>query len=112
MEMNLKAARILVYDSLRLTTHSWKVTTKLAPIFYVLLDILQSMLREVNEEPWPIVASQRAPQQDNGGDCGMFNIKVIEFLSTGIPLVLIKPQNILAFRLRMAVDMLHGVHNV
>ncbi|RXI01238.1 hypothetical protein DVH24_001472 [Malus domestica] len=103
MEMNLKAARIIVYDSLRLTTHSWKVTTKLAPIFYVLLDILQSMLREVNEEPWPIVAR---------GDCGMFNIKVIEFLSTGIPLVLIKPQNILAFRLRMAVDMLHGVHNV
>ncbi|KAB2623743.1 N-lysine methyltransferase setd6 [Pyrus ussuriensis x Pyrus communis] len=46
------------------------------------------------------------------GDCGVFTLKVIKFLSGGIPLILIKSQNILAFRLRMVVDILHVVHNV
>ncbi|TQE02272.1 hypothetical protein C1H46_012143 [Malus baccata] len=47
-----------------------------------------------------------------GGKCGIFTLKVIEFLSVGIPLDLIKPQNVPIFRLRMAVDMLHEVQNV
>ncbi|RXH91923.1 hypothetical protein DVH24_020946 [Malus domestica] len=73
------------------------------------------MSSEMKDGPWPIVVSQRAPQQDNEshrGDCGIFTLKVIEFLSAGLTLDLIKPQNIPAFRLRMVVDMLHGVHNV
>ncbi|TQE00559.1 hypothetical protein C1H46_013803 [Malus baccata] len=70
------------------------------------------MSTEVKDGPWLIVVSQRAPQQDNGGDCRIFTLKVIEFLSVGLPLYLIKPQNIPTFRLRMVVDMLHGVHNV
>ncbi|KAB2635734.1 hypothetical protein D8674_026268 [Pyrus ussuriensis x Pyrus communis] len=51
VEMNKKALRITVYDSLRSTMHSQKVTTKLAPISYVLTDVLQSMSIEENEGP-------------------------------------------------------------
>ncbi|KAM1068237.1 hypothetical protein ACFX2A_000222 [Malus domestica] len=89
VEMNLKASRITMLDSLQSTTHSRKMMKKLAPISYVLADVLRSM-----------------------GKCGIFTLKVIEFLSAGIPLDLIKPQNVPAFRLRMAVDMLHEVQNV
>ncbi|KAB2597316.1 hypothetical protein D8674_000236 [Pyrus ussuriensis x Pyrus communis] len=46
------------------------------------------------------------------GKCRIFTLKVIDFLFANIPLDLIKPQNVPAFRLRMVVNMLHEVHNV
>ncbi|CAN6725343.1 unnamed protein product [Malus baccata var. baccata] len=51
MEMNLKASRITVYDSLRSTKRSRNTTIKLTPIFYVLPDFLRSMSREMKEGP-------------------------------------------------------------
>ncbi|KAB2625839.1 hypothetical protein D8674_017499 [Pyrus ussuriensis x Pyrus communis] len=66
IKMNFNASRIIVYDSLRSTTHTRKSTMKLASIFYVLPNVLRSMSREVEDGPWPIIVSQRALQQNNG----------------------------------------------
>ncbi|TQE00837.1 hypothetical protein C1H46_013547 [Malus baccata] len=46
------------------------------------------------------------------GDCDIFTLKVIEFLSCGLSLDRITPTNIPNNPLRMAIDMLHGLHNV
>ncbi|KAB2623659.1 hypothetical protein D8674_039665 [Pyrus ussuriensis x Pyrus communis] len=99
VEMNLIARRIMVYDSLMSKTNTHKATTKLAP--------LTSMLPD--NGPWPIIASPKSPQQ---GDCGIFNFKVIELLSCGLPLDRITAANVPEYRLRMVIDMLHGLHNV
>ncbi|KAM1068238.1 hypothetical protein ACFX1Q_000193 [Malus domestica] len=61
---------------------------------------------------WVAVEMNLKASRITMGKCGIFTLKVIEFLSAGIPLDLIKPQNVPAFRLRMAVDMLHEVQNV
>ncbi|RXH97544.1 hypothetical protein DVH24_007890 [Malus domestica] len=89
IELNLKDGSIYVYDLMKTTTHTRQTTTKLAPITHVLLDVLLSLSREVKKEPW-----------------------LINLLSASLPLDAITSSKIFAFRLRIAIDMLHGVHNL
>ncbi|KAB2629341.1 sentrin-specific protease 1-like [Pyrus ussuriensis x Pyrus communis] len=100
--MNLTVGKIMVYDSLMSKTNIRKATTKLASLASVLPDY----------RPWPIIASQKCPQQHNGGDCCIFTLEMIEFLFCGLPSDRITTANIPEYRLRMAIDMLHHLHNV
>ncbi|KAB2615037.1 hypothetical protein D8674_021625 [Pyrus ussuriensis x Pyrus communis] len=112
MEMNLKASRITVYDSLRSTTHSWKAYNKIS---LNLLFVAQCPTKHVEGGEGGILAhhcKSKGSTARQRGDCEIFTLKVIKFLFVGLPLDLIKPQNVLAFQLRMAVDMLHRVQNV
>ncbi|KAB2635954.1 hypothetical protein D8674_026488 [Pyrus ussuriensis x Pyrus communis] len=92
IELNLKDGIISVYDSMKMTIHTRQTTTKLAPITHVLPNVLISLSRKE--------------------DCSIFTFKVIELLSTSLPLDVITPSKIPAFQLRIALDMLHRVYNV
>ncbi|KAB2602878.1 hypothetical protein D8674_003883 [Pyrus ussuriensis x Pyrus communis] len=91
VEINIKDGTISVYDSLKMASHTRQASAKLALIARV---------------------SQRSLLQDNGGDCDVFTLKDIELLSAGLPLDVITLFNIPTFQLRMAIDMLHGFHNI
>ncbi|KAB2622468.1 hypothetical protein D8674_024650 [Pyrus ussuriensis x Pyrus communis] len=90
VEMNLAARRIMVYDSLMSKTNARKANAKLAPLASVLSDFLQSLSNEVKNGPWPIILCPKSPKQAN------------KIMAANVP----------EKQLRMANNILHGLHNV
>ncbi|RXH88309.1 hypothetical protein DVH24_042380 [Malus domestica] len=94
-----------MYDSMKTATR--KTTVKLAPITHVLIDVILSLSRDCGIFTLKVIELLYCTRE-----LQYFPLKVIELLSAGLPLDVIIPSNILAFRLRMTIDMLQGVHNV
>ncbi|TQE02743.1 hypothetical protein C1H46_011647 [Malus baccata] len=75
-------------------------------------DILErELVQEGEERTLAHHGKSMVPTTRQQGDCSIFTLQVIEFVSTCLPLEEITPSNVHEFRLRMAIDMLHELHN-
>ncbi|XP_038697960.1 uncharacterized protein LOC119995513 [Tripterygium wilfordii] len=109
VEMILGERQINVYDSLTSCTKIPKFSELMQPLKLMMPYILRAAaLNDENLSPWKLKRVSSCPQQNNGGDCGMFTIKFIEVLTASMPVSLITQEDMVFYRKKFTMEAWDG----
>ncbi|XP_038714475.1 uncharacterized protein LOC120008043 [Tripterygium wilfordii] len=105
VEMILGERQINVYDSLTSCTKIPKFNELMQPLKLMMPYILRAAaINDENLSPWKLKRVPSCPQQNNGGDCGMFTIKFIEVLTASMPVSLITQEDMVFYRKKFTME--------
>ncbi|POO01903.1 Ulp1 protease family, C-terminal catalytic domain containing protein [Trema orientale] len=110
--LDLKRWTLCVYDSYRAAKHDKEAMLACRPIAEMVPWILKSVgffgaRKDIKEatSPLDVELVDGVPQQDNGGDCGMFMLKFIEFMMQNTSLNTCTQDKMPFFRNMMATEL-------
>ncbi|XP_050369160.1 uncharacterized protein LOC126787285 isoform X2 [Argentina anserina] len=120
VRVDLMRRKFTIYDSMQSASRDEFICDLLNPLATMFPSLLiQSGFYEMRPElsplntPFQVVRqAESIPQQSESGDCGVFMLKFVEYLSSGQQLICFKDKDIPAFRERMAFRLFAMSHDI